>query len=290
VLVILSIAALLPRTYERVQDSVRSETRMLERELERPVRLDPTATTQDGRVFEQQMRQDLEERREPGYYMKAAAWELEEVQRLGNYAVLVPLAGLLGVALISSEVARGSIYQLLSRPAGRSRILLAKYAVCAAGLLAVSVLGGVAICLSGLAHGYPTGAIELGRIFGAAALMWLGSLFVLGMSLLASVIFGDVIRTLLAVAAAIYLVHVGPDLVRGIVEVLFWSNSVHERPFREVLAWQDAFERFRLSNYWGGFYPFAPIRTTMSQSLLVCLVTALPPLLLALWVFKRKAY
>jgi hypothetical protein len=61
------------------------------------------------------------------------------------------------------------------------------------------------------------------------------------------------------------------------------------RPWREMDAWYDAFESWRLSSYWGGFYSFNP-DATMSQSFLVCLVTAVPPLLLALWVFRRKAY
>lgn len=63
-----------------------------------------------------------------------------------------------------------------------------------------------------------------------AFLMWLGSLFVLGVSLLASVIFRNVIPTILAAAGTVYLVHTGPDIVRGIVEGILWTNSDYERP------------------------------------------------------------
>ena len=119
--------------------------------------------------------------------------------------------------------------------------------------------------------------------------MWLGSLFVLGVSLLASVIFRSLIQAILAVAATVYLVHTGPDLVRSIVESVLWTDRDFMRPWREMEAWQAAFESWRLSSYWGGFY-YLDADATASQSFLVCLVTAVPPLLLALWVFRRRAY
>jgi len=141
---------------------------------------------------------DVEFMREPGYPAGLAGGELEQLQRHANHAILVPLAGLLGVALVSAEVSQGSIFLLLSRPLGRRRMLLTKYTVCAACLFAVAMVGTVGMILSGLAHGYPPEAVNVGRIFAAAALFWLGSLFVLGVSLLASVIFGNVILTILA--------------------------------------------------------------------------------------------
>lgn len=54
-------------------------------------------------------------------------------------------------------------------------------------------------------------------------------------------------------------------------------------------VWYDAFESWRLSSYWGGFYSF-DVEATVLQSYIAYLVTAVPPLLLALWLFHRKAY
>lgn len=288
-LAFLVIAVVAPRPYEQVLASIERDVSSMERELQKPVRLDPTATPRDVEVFERQMREDVEDMREPGYPAKAAGEELEELQRLANYAILVPLAGLLGVALVSAEVAQGSIYLLLSRPVGRRRMLLTKYAVCAACLFAVALVGAVGMILSAIANGFPSEAVNVGRIFAAAALMWLGSLFVLGVSLLASVVFRNVIPTILAAVATVYLVHTGPDLVRAAVEAIFWTNSDYMRPWREMNAWYNAFESWTLSSYWGGFYTFDR-DATISQSFLVCLVTAVPPLLLALWVFRRRAF
>jgi ABC-2 type transport system permease protein len=290
----LALAALAPRPYERVLAGVETEIRSMERELEKPVRLPPGAGRAGDERFERQMRQDLEVMREPGYPVEVAGWELQEIQRVGNYAILIPLAGLLGVALISAEVGQGSIYLLLSKPLGRRRMLLTKYAVCAACLLAVALVGAAGLIASAFAHGYAFEAVPLGEIFVSTSLIWLGSLFVLGVSLLASVVFRNVLATVLAAAATVYLVHIGPDVVGSIAEMIYWTNSDYMRPWREMNAWYNVFESWRLSSSWGGpypSYPFVDIRTvTATRSFLVCLFTAVPPLLLALWIFRRKAY
>ncbi len=194
----------------------------MERDIRKPVRLPPTEGPAETEIFKRQMREDLENMRKPGYPAKAAGSELEEIQRFANHAILIPLAGLLGVVLVSAEVGQGSIYLLLPRPLGRRRMLLTKYSVCAACLLAVALAGAVEMLLSAYAHGYPSEAVNAGRIFAAAALIWLGSLFVLGVSLLASTIFRSVIQTILATAATVYLVHTGPDIVRSAAEAVFW--------------------------------------------------------------------
>ena len=293
-LIFLIIAVVAPRPYERVLASVEVEIRSMESGVQKPVRLPPSEGAAEEERFERQMREDLERMREPGYPSRSAGWELEEIQKVGNYAILIPLAGLLGVTLVSTEVGQGSIYLLLSMPLSRRRMLLTKYAVCAACLLVTAMVGAVAVMLSALAHGYASAAVPFGPIFASAVLIWLGSLFVLGVSLLASVIFGSVILTILAAGATVYLVDAGPDLVRSVVEMLFWTNSDYMRPWREMNAWHNAFESWRLSNYWGGPYPLypfgGPVTTTMMRSLLVCLVTAAPPLLLALWLFRRRAF
>lgn len=168
-------------------------------------------------------------------------------------------------------------------------MLLTKYAVCAACLLAVAMVGAVGMILSAFAHGYPPEAVNVNRIFVAATLFWLGSLFVLGVSLLASVIFGNVILTMLTAAATVYLVYAGPDIVQSIIESIFWTSSDYAQSWPERIAWTDAFDRWRLSNYWGGYHTLDR-NTSVAQSFLVCLTTAGPPLLLALWIFRRKAF
>jgi ABC-2 type transport system permease protein len=294
VLAFLILVVIAPRSYDRVLTSVQTEIRSMEREVQEPVRLDPTAGPRDTENFERQMREDLERMQEPGYPVTSAGWELQEVQRVGNYAILVPLAGLLGVTLVSAEVGQGSIYLLLSMPLGRRRMLLVKYATCVACLLVVALVGAVGLIVSALVHGYPSEAVPVTQIFASAAVIWLGSLFVLGVSLLASVIFRGVLPTILAAVATVYLVDVGPDVVRSVVEMAFWTNSDYMRPAREMNAWYNAFESWRLSNYWGGaypLYPFAgPVNVTMARSFLVCLLTAVPPVLLAMWLFGRRAY
>jgi len=42
---------------------------------------------------------------------------------------------------------------------------------------------------------------------------------------LASVIFGNVILTILAAAGTVYLVYAAPDIVQSIIESIFWTNS-----------------------------------------------------------------
>lgn len=290
VLAFLLIAAVAPRPYERVKMSVQKEIQMMEQGIQEPVRLPPTEGPAEAERFKQQMRKDLEDMREPGYPARSAGWELEYVQTSANYAILVPLAGLLGVTLVSAEVGQGSIYLLLSKPLSRRRMLLTKYAVCAACLLAVALAGAVGILLSAVAHGYPPEAVNVGRTLADAALIWLGSLFVLGVALLASTIFKGVIPTILAAAAALYLIHIGPDLARSLIEGIYWTNDDYMRPGREMEAWYDAFESWRLSRYWGNStFAFGQNASTL-QSFVVCLVTAVPPLLLALWMFQRRAY
>lgn len=292
VLAFLVIVAVAPRTYEGIlhdTEQMIGESKRDLRSLGVPGVPPGTPEEMQPRNYGEQLRRDVERMQRPEYPAKVAGWEVEYTQSLGNYGILIPLAGLLGAALVSTEVSRNSIYVLLSKPVSRSRVLLIKYCVCAGCLLAVAVVGAVGMVVSAYAHGYPSGAVDIGGIMGSAALIWLGSLFVLGVALLASVIFRDVIRTLIATVATICLVFSGPDLVRGAIEGLFWTNSDYGQSFREETAWDNTFETFRLSNYWGNFYPYSG-DATVAQSFLVCLLTAVPPLLLAPWLFDRKAY
>lgn len=174
---------------------------------------------------------------------------------------------------------------LLSKPMSRSRILLTKYAVGAACLLVAALLGGVGMIVSAYARGYPPEAVDLGWIAGSAGLIWLGSLFVLGIALLASVIFRDAIRTLIATAITLYLFFSIPEILRIPLELFFWTDS-YEQNWRLVEEWYESFQVFRLYDYWAiGGEQASPL-----ISVIVCVVTAAVPLLAALGLFRRKAY
>ena len=77
--------------------------------------------------------------------------------------------------------------------------------------------------------------------------------------------------------------------MQSTIESIFWTNSDYAQTWPERIAWTDAFDRWRLSNYWGGYYNLDR-EATMVQSFFVCLIAAVPPLLLAMWLFRRKVY
>lgn len=54
-------------------------------------------------------------------------------------------------------------------------------------------------------------------------------------------------------------------------------------------SWYKAFDYFQLTTYWTGIH-FYSGETLLAQSFVVCVVTALAALLLALWLFRRKTY
>jgi ABC-type transport system involved in multi-copper enzyme maturation permease subunit len=278
-----------PRSYEKILADVQREIEMMRLDLQAPDRSGVPEEIWEGENYAEQIRRDIEEMQEPGYSVKVAGWEVRGIQDTGNYVVVLPLAGLLGVGLVSGEVSRGSIFLLLSGPISRGRMLLVKYSVCAACLLLVALVGAVGAIVSAYAHGYPSEAVDVGEILVHAALIWLGALFVLGLALLASVVLRDVIQTIIATAATVYLILTGPDLLRSLLEWIFWISSDYNRPWREMRDWYGVFDRWNLAYYWVGMDPYTG-KTMMTQSFLVCLVAAVPPLLMALWLFRRKAY
>ena len=70
-LAFLVVAVVALRSYEEILAGVDSDGSYMEREFQKPVRLDPTATPRDEEIFKRQMREDVEEMREPGYPAKA---------------------------------------------------------------------------------------------------------------------------------------------------------------------------------------------------------------------------
>jgi ABC-type transport system involved in multi-copper enzyme maturation permease subunit len=297
---ILVVVFVLPRSVERIQADTRRQIESMQREVASPDAgfLPPDLSAEvrareSGYVEEMRndMREEIERMQRPGYLAMVAGWEIRDVH-MGANMILIPLAGLLGVALISGEVGRGTIFLLLSRPVSRTRTLLTKYSVGAATLFVAALAGAVGAIISGHAHGYPADSFSAVEILASAGLFWLGSLFVLGVALLASVLFGDVIKSAIAAVAALYVIFNAPNFLRMLAEWLYWTEEDYEQSFQQINGWYESFERFNLFNYWTAenIYTGEWVASLAAQNSLVCLVAAAVPLLAALWLFRRKAY
>ena len=220
-----------------------------------------------------------------------AVYELYEYYARGGFPLTL-LAALLGAVAISSEVHRGTIFLLLSKPVGRVRILLIKYVTCAGTLLTATLLGH-ALLLGIAAKSYPLEELSLAGTIVATALLWLGSLFVLGIALLFSVVLGSGLSAFVATLVSVYLLFF---MVPQILVALL-PQQIKNRPFYdpEMPVFEQGTlgfalpEKLTLSNYWTdpGLYVG---ETLAGVNLIVCLAAALPPLLVALWTFNHKAY
>lgn len=169
-------------------------------------------------------------------------------------------AAILGCGLIAGEVSKGTIFFLLSKPVSRERILLTKYGVSMGILFAVTLTASITIEGVSIALGHPQDVL---RLLVATVLLWLGALFPLGLSLLFSVVFPDIVRPLafaLVITVVLSLPAVFPNGQDWSL-VHYWSSS-------------DA--------YLNGGFPL--------KEFIVCLVAAALPLLGALVVFRRKTY
>lgn len=294
VLAFLVFVSVAPRPYERIVAETERQIEYIKKDIRTPGRpgVPEGMEVPTPRNYEEQQRKELERMQEPGFRVEAARWEIMDIHHGGNFLVLIPLAGLLGVALVSGEVGRGSVFLLLSRPLTRTRALLTKYSVCAVSLLVVATIGVIGTFVSAYAHDYPWGSLRVAEILVSSALFWLGSLFVLGLALLLSVALGDTIRSVVAAVVALYLLVTGPGLLNSLAQWLFWTEQDYARGFQnsqEWEAWNRPFEYLNLLNYWTATDPFTG-EWVATRNLIVCLVTAALPLLAALWLFRRKAY
>jgi ABC-2 type transport system permease protein len=174
--------------------------------------------------------------------------------------VLAVLAAVLGASLIASEVSKGTIFFLLSKPISRERVLLVKYAVSALILLGVMVLSSAALLVAAAILGYPQ---NIGGMAVSTLLLWLGMLFVLGLALLFSVLFKDVLRPLIF-ALLIPLVLSIPGYIPG------WG------------AWN-------LTGYWADFSAYLG-QSFPTKAFIICLIAALVPLVAAIPLFRKQAY
>ena len=197
--------------------------------------------------------------------------------------VLVPLAVLLGVALVSAEAGSATIFFLLSRPVSRTRLLLVKYGVAVAILLTVDVLGCVGIVASAAFHGYPVWQISIFGVALSVALMLLGSLFVLSTAILMSVVFRNLLFSLTATVVALYAALVGPRLLSAFLREPVPKPSGAVDWSYDWLTWLD------ISRYWGGEILYLG-ESLAAINFFVYSFLATTPLLVALWLFRRKAF
>jgi ABC-type transport system involved in multi-copper enzyme maturation permease subunit len=174
--------------------------------------------------------------------------------------ILAVLAIVLGAGLIAGEVNKGTIFFLLGKPISRERVLLIKYAVSALILLAVTVLSSVALLLTAAIAGYPQ---QIGGVIISTLLLWLGVLFALGLALMFSVLFKDALWPLLC-ALTITILTTIPGFFPN------WG------------AWSLPGYWSSLAAYLGQEFP--------TKGLIICLVAAVVPLIVALALFRRQAY
>jgi ABC-type transport system involved in multi-copper enzyme maturation permease subunit len=176
--------------------------------------------------------------------------------------ILAILAAVLGASLIANEVNKGTIFFLLSKPVGRDRVLLTKYLVSALILLGVMLLSGVAILIAAAIVGHPQ---NVGGVLISTVLLWLGMLFVLGLALLFSVLFHDVLRPLIFSLLFTLLLSV-PGLI----------------PNATLNDWNLTFYWSNFAAYQGTMFPL--------KALLICLIAAMVPVALAIPLFRKQAY
>lgn len=176
--------------------------------------------------------------------------------------LLAILAAVLGASLIANEVNKGTIFFLLSRPVSRDRVLLTKYLVSALILLGVMLLSGLAILVAAASVGHPQ---NVGGVLISTILLWLGMLFVLGLALLFSVLFHDVLRPLIFSLLLTLLLSI-PG---------FMPNAT-------LNYWNLTFYWSNFAAYQGTMFPL--------KALLICLIAALVPVALAIPLFRKQAY
>ncbi len=174
------------------------------------------------------------------------------------------LAAFLGAGLIAGEVGKGTIYFLLSKPVSRERVLITKYLVNAAILLAVTLLGSVVMLLTGVILGQ---SVPVDRILLATVLLWLGTMSILGVALLFSTLFDDMLRP--AGLAILVAIVIGLPGVVG----------------QFVPGWAD----WSLPSYWASLSGFLGTAFP-AKEFAICLVTAILPVAGALAVFRKRAF
>ena len=288
-LALLCFVLFAPRSYETIVAQTEWEVKHIEQDLATPGVAGAPEEMRQPSNYDEQQRRELKEIQSPEYPVRMAGWEMTDVHYGGNFLILMPLAGLLGAALVSGEVGRGSIFLLLSRPVSRTRTLLTKYFVCVAVLFVVATLGALGTFVAAYANDYPQSSFRVAEVLASSALFWLGSLFVLGVALLFSVVFGDVIKSVVATVVVAYLLYSGPDLLFSLSESWFIVLGDPANNPRVTDERYMFFQRFDLFNYWSATDPISG-EWVAARNLIVCLIAAVVPLLASLWLFRRKSF
>jgi ABC-type transport system involved in multi-copper enzyme maturation permease subunit len=174
--------------------------------------------------------------------------------------IVAVLAAVLGCSLIGAEANKGTIFFLLSKPVSRVRVLLIKYAVNAALLLAIVVAASLALLVATALTGHSQ---DIGGLAVSTLLLWLGALFVLGLALLFSVLFKDILR---------------PLVLALIITVLLAIPGF-------IPNWSD----WSLPGYWSSQAAYLG-QEFPTKALIICLVAAVVPVLLAIPLFQKQAY
>jgi ABC-type transport system involved in multi-copper enzyme maturation permease subunit len=206
------------------------------------------------------------------------AWVWVQTFTLSTGATLLFLAvaALLGASLVVSEVTRGTIYFLLTRPESRDRILLTKYGVGAVLLLGLAMLIGLDALVIPATFGYPQHPLGVAV---SVVLIWLETLFILGLALVFSITMRGTLQALVATLLAVFVLTNIPAIVASVLDHLFAADIV---PHSVVRTWS-------LGTYWLNLDAFAG-NTFPWLSLLVSIIAAAIPLIVALVLFRRRAY
>jgi ABC-type transport system involved in multi-copper enzyme maturation permease subunit len=175
---------------------------------------------------------------------------------------------IVGSGLIASEAGSGSILLLLSRPVSRTRALLTKYAVGVGLLLVLACLCGAFALLVGGLNG--VAQPPLGGLIASVLLLWLASLFVMGVTLVWSVLVPSALAAGIIGFLTCYAIVIGPAIYNRAVYNIGGSD-------------------WSLASYWGSLDIYAGVASA-AQSLAISLAAALIPPLLALALFRRKAF
>jgi ABC-type transport system involved in multi-copper enzyme maturation permease subunit len=187
--------------------------------------------------------------------------------------LLIGVCGVvLGAGLVANETGSGSIFVLLSRPVSRTRALLTKYGVAAAlSLILCALCGGMALAV-GVWQG--VAAPPLGGFLISVLLLWLGMMFVVGVTMLYSTLIPSALGAGILGFFTIYLMSILPLFHNGT------APNVHY-----YLGGPD----WSMPNYWGSLGIYAGVDSPL-KSLIVSVIAAAIPAALTLWLFVRKAF
>jgi ABC-2 type transport system permease protein len=196
---------------------------------------------------------------------------------------LMPLAAVLGIGLISAEAGRNTIFFLLSKPVGRDRVVLTKWATGAVALLMIVAFFGTAFIASAAAKGYPLQILSIEGVALSILLLWLGSLSIFGLALAVSVLLRNVVWSAIVLLSLFVMTWVLSNFLYG-----FWMNYFLDD--RESLRLGAGIVQKAIIPYYWSSKDLYLGDSFALVNFAVCLFVAALALLAALWAFRRRAY